>query len=431
MARAFSHTARIERFGQAAVSTVFLSLSYPDYRTLWWASFLGGAAASGLIVARGWMVFTLSHSSAVVGIATFAAMIPVLVVPPFVGLLADKLDRRTILASTFALNLGHNIILAILSFTGSLQVWHLIVLSLVNGVARAALMPTAQALVPNLVPPKVLPNAVALYSATVHGSKLVGPGVVALLLSISNPGSAFLVCTGFYGLGLWQVLRIQTASTGRLDPSKGLWSNLVGGLIYVYRAPLLSALLALVALHCALTMSFEAVLPVIARKQFSTGGYGFGTLMMAVGAGALISLVALAAVQNARVRGRLLLLAGLGSSLMLLALAAAPTLTWALVAAAGVGASQAAFMAITMSMIQSLVPDHIRGRVTSTYIFLAGGLMAFANLFYGAMADLISGHLVLLISGSVFLVLMLGSFFNSSLRVTYLRGRATPMVASG
>lgn len=414
-----------------AVATRFLpALGYRDYRILWVASLLSGAAASGLIVARGWMVFTLSDSSTLVGVTTFAAMIPLLVVPPFVGLLADKLDRRTLLAGTFALNLGHNLLLAILALTGTMQVWHLVVLSLVNGIARAALMPTMQALVPNLVPRKLILNAVALNSATIHGSKLIGPGIVALLLTIAGPGSAFLACTGFYALGLVQVLRIRTASTGRLDPAKSALHNLLAGMTHVYQDRVLLALLVLVALHCALTMSFEAVLPVLSQQQFAAGGSVFGSLMMAVGGGALVSVLALAGVSNQRARGQLLLLTGFASSLSLLALAAAPTLELALLAAAGIGASQAAFMAITMAMMQALVPDAIRGRVTSIYAFHAGGVMAFANLLNGTLADVISSTLVLTISGGAFLLVMLVSFSNAILRDTYVRGPTAPVPAA-
>ena len=230
MANARSDASHLNAIRRAVATRFLPALGYRDYRILWFASLLGGAAASGLIVARGWMVFTLSDSSMLVGVTTFAAMIPLLVVPPFVGLMADKLDRRTLLAGTFALNLGHNLLLAILALTGTMQVWHLVALSLVNGIARAALMPTMQALVPNLVPRGLILNAVALNSATIHGSKLVGPGIVALLLTVAGPGSAFLACTAFYALGLVQVLRIRTASTGRLDPAKSALHNLLAGL---------------------------------------------------------------------------------------------------------------------------------------------------------------------------------------------------------
>ncbi len=430
MANARGDASQLDAMRRAVATRFLPALGYRDYRTLWVASLLSGAAASGLIVARGWMVFTLSDSSMLVGVTTFAAMIPLLVVPPYVGFLADKLDRRTLLAGTFALNLGHNLLLAILALTGSMQVWHLVALSLVNGVARAALMPTMQALVPNLVPRKLILNAVALNSATIHGSKLVGPGIVALLLMVAGPGSAFLACTGFYALGLVQVLRIRTASTGRLDPAKGALHNLLAGLNHVYRDRMLFALLVLVALHCALTMSFEAVLPVLSRQQFAAGGSVFGSLMMAVGGGALVGVLALAGVSNQRARGQLLLWTGFASSLTLLALAVAPTLELALLAAAGIGASQSAFMAITMAMMQALVPDAIRGRVTSIYAFHAGGVMAFANLLNGTLADVISSTLVLTISGGAFLLVMLVSFSNAILRDTYVRGPTAPVPAA-
>ena len=406
------------------------ALAYGEYRTLWLATFSGAAAAWGLIVARGWVVFTLSGSSTWVGITTFAAMIPLLIVPPIAGLLADRVDRRTLLATAFAVNLVHNLVLAGLALTGSLQVWHLVLLALVNGSARSTQMLTTQTLVPNLVPRPLLLNAIALNSAAQHGSKLVGPGLVAGLLGVAGPGGVFLLCTAFYALGLLLVLRLRTESTGSVQASEGTLGTLWAGLAYVYHQPLVLALVLLVAAHCALTMSFEALLPVLSRVQFQAGGAGFGSLMMAVGAGALTGSVALAGVQRGRTRGVLLLIAGIASGITPLALAASPSLPVGLVAAAGMGASQAGFMALAAAMVQALVPDAIRGRVSSIYFFHAGGVMAFASLLNGAVADLVSAPPVLTVTGLVFVSVMAASFLSLPLRRTYARGLPALAAAS-
>ncbi len=120
-----------------------------------------GAAAWALIVARGWLAYQISDSSLLVGIVTFAAMIPRVLVTPFTGYVSDRFDRRTVLASMFAVNMVHNLVLAVLVLFGDIEAWMLIVLSLVNGSARAAQMPAGQALIPNLVPRHLLLNGVA------------------------------------------------------------------------------------------------------------------------------------------------------------------------------------------------------------------------------------------------------------------------------
>jgi len=201
-------------------SRYFSALSYRDYRAIWTANMSAAAASWALIVARGWLVYELSGSSLWVGIVTFAAMIPRMLVTPFTGYLSDRFNRRNVLAVMFTLNLAHNLVLGIIVLTGSVQIWHLVVLSLFNGSARAAQMPAAQALIPNLVPKHLLLNAIALNQATNQGSRLIGPAMIAPLLATTGVESAFFLCTGFYAISLIQVLRIRTVSKGAIDKSK-------------------------------------------------------------------------------------------------------------------------------------------------------------------------------------------------------------------
>src|SRR5262245_33248855 len=130
----------------------FAALEYRDFRRLWMANASAQAAAWALIVTRGWLIYEKTHSSFWVGATTFAAMAPQFLVPPIVGVLADRTDRRKLLACTYGLNLAHNCALLALALLGGLEVWVLIALSLVNGTARAAQLPTSQALAASLVP---------------------------------------------------------------------------------------------------------------------------------------------------------------------------------------------------------------------------------------------------------------------------------------
>src|SRR6266446_8095519 len=140
----------------------FTSLVHPDYRRLWIATGCAQSASWALIILRGALVYNLTTSNAWVGFVAMAAQLPSLVVTPFAGFLADRWERRHLLALTYGLNLGNNLLLACLVMTRQMTAWHIVVSAMANGILRAVEMPTNQALLPNLVPRERLLNAVAL-----------------------------------------------------------------------------------------------------------------------------------------------------------------------------------------------------------------------------------------------------------------------------
>ena len=414
------------RAGWAHLTAAF---QYRDYRILWSANLCAGAAHWALIVARGWLVFELTDSSTWVGVVTFAAMIPRFLVAPFAGLLADRLDRRRLLAWSFGVNLGHNLVLAIVAAAGVIEVWHLVVLSLVNGSARATQLAAGGSLIPNLVPRIHILNAIALNASTQHGSRLLGPLVIAPVLGPIGAEGAFYVCTAFYVVGLVQVLRVQTVSTGVVEPGSGTLKNLTAGFDYIYHHYLLLPLIMVIVAHCSLTMAFESLLPVLSREKLGAEGAGFSYLMMAVGAGALVGVIALAGIQDQRARGRLFLVLGLLSGISPVALAVSPNLSVALLSSAFMGATQATFMTVFATIVQSMIPDGIRGRVTSVNNLHIGGFMAVFNLLNGSLADFISASTILTAAGLAFVLSMVISLRSLPLRQLYTQGMPSQVPA--
>lgn len=406
------------------------ALAYPDFRTLWIGSLSAGAASWALIVARGWLVYELSDSSLWVGLVTFAAMIPRVLVTPFTGYLADRFDRRRVMAIMFAINLAHNLVLAAVVLSGFATVWHLIVLSFINGSARAAQMPASSALIPNLVPRRLLLNAIALNQATMNGSRLIGPLAILPLLATTGVGTAFLLCSGFYAISLTQALRVKTRSTGEIDPNQSFVSNMLEGLRYVYRTPTLRAIVLLALFHCGLTMSFESLLPVLSAQKLNAEGAGFSVLMMSVGAGAMFAVVGIAGAQNESFKGKLFLILGVLSGLTPAVLALSSGMPMAIGAAVAMGASQAGFMTLTHTMIQSITPDKIRGRVGAVYSVHIGGMMASTNLINGGLADSLDAGMILLVAGAGFVIVMFASWQGMTLRGIYRRGLQASAVAA-
>ena len=406
-----------------------LGLKYADYRTMWIATTCSGAAAWALIVARGWLAWEITGESTWVGIITFGAMVPRVFSTPIVGYLADLFDRQTLLRWIFAFNLAHNVILALLVMNDIAGPWMLLFLALLNGTLRASQMTVATALIPNLVPREHLLNALALNQATQQGSRMVGALAILPLLGYINIEAAFWLCSAFYLIGLVQVSRIGTRSTGKMDSSRGFWRNMVAGFEYVYLRPSILAMVLLVLAHCAFTMSYEAILPAISEDKLGAGSVGVSYLLGGVGGGALISSIFLAGVRNAALRGRIFLIFALLSGMAPILLALSTVREFSILATVFIGATQAGFMTISHTIIQTLVDDEVRGRVAGVYSVHIGASMAVTNMINAAIADVFTAPLVMIAGGVLFLGVVILSFGSGALRRIYFPGAPVPAAA--
>ncbi|MCH7605857.1 MAG: MFS transporter [Chloroflexi bacterium] len=414
-----------------------LALQYQDYRTLWTANTFSGAASWALIIARGWLAYEVTEEMFWVGLVTLAAMIPRLFATPLFGFLADRFDRQSLLRSVYTLEFAHNVVLALLVMQGVVQgpggLWVLLVLSLVNGTMRSGQMTITQSLVPNLVPKEYLLNAIALNQATQQGSRMVGALAIIPLLAVLGPNglvAAFWLCSGFYLIGLIQVSRIKTRSTGVIDPARSFFRNLIAGFEYVYGRPQILAMVLLVLAHCALTMSYESILPGISVDKLGAGSVGMSYLIGAVGAGALTTSIFLAGVKSARTRGIFFLVFGITSGLGPILMALSSSRELSILAAAAMGANQAGFMTISHTIIQSLVDDNVRGRVSGVYSVHVGGSMAVTNFINAYFADLFSASAVMAVGGALFIIVITISVGSGVLRRIYFPKLApTPVTA--
>jgi MFS family permease len=408
------------------------ALAHRDYRVMWFGHVAGESSSWALGVAEGWLVFNLaeSNSSSWVGAVLLAAMLPWFVVPVVVGFLTDRFARRDILALAYAISLLHGVALTVLVFTGAIQVWHVLLLAFVNGVARAVHMGAIEALAANLVPGKDLPNAYSLVNAGYYATRLIGPGAIAPLMGVVDLKWIFLVCAGFYGVGLLLVLQIVTASTGVVEPGRSLVYNALSGFRYVYSHRVLRSVIFLVLFHCTLVMSYESMLPAISGNRLDAGGGGVAYLHMMVGLGALMVSIALAPIRGEGLRGRLFLVTAVVSSLGNVVLGIAPNLPLAVIGAVVIGVSHTGFMTIATIMIQSVAPDRLRGRITSIYLIHAGGIMSFSYFANGVLADVFDPAWILGVGAVAFLGVVVSSLFLSTPRRFYTIGVPAPAGAA-
>ncbi|MCH8186459.1 MAG: MFS transporter [Chloroflexi bacterium] len=405
----------------------FAALRHRDYRSTWTANMFSGSAMWTFIVASSWLALDRSDSSAWVGVIMFSSMLPFLLVSPIAGLMADRFDRRNLALATFAASAVNGSVLAVLALLDVVQLWHVAVLAFTGGVLRAAQEPVIQALIPNQVPREDLLNAITLNGATRHGSRFFGLLVAAPLMAVDSIGvqGVLVLSAAFQGLGALFILKTRTVSKGESQPEHGVMRSMVDGLVYIYSNRAIALFVLLVLFHCALVMSFESILPIFSRRELGAiDGSILGYLIMGFGVGSLAGVLLLAGVRGESRKGRLLLWTGIASGLTPVVLALAGSVPLAVVAAAGMGASQATFMALTNTYVQSLAPDRLRGRIASLYVLHAGGIMAFSNLGYGFMADAFSAPPILFATGLLFIAVLLAlSLGQEVLRRLYRTGQ--------
>ncbi len=395
----------------------FAALRYRDYRYTWLANMCSGAAMWTFIVAATWLILDKSGKSGDVGILTFGSMLPFLLVSPFAGLIADRLDRQSIARFTFVANGLVTGIVAALAFLDAITLLQLTVLTFVSGAMRSTQEPAIASLIPNQVERKDLLNAVTLNAATRHGARFVGLLVASPLLAIDAIGvvGVLVLSVVFQAVGTVFMALTRTRSSGEASlVGLGVVRSFLEGLAYIYTDRMISVFILLVAFHCALVMSYDSVLPVFTSSALGAlDGSILGYIVMSFGIGSLIGSALMAGVRSERNKGRWLLWTGVASGVAPIALAFSPDAASAIVVSGAVGAAQATFMALTTAYVQSIAPDRLRGRISSLYILHAGGIMAFANLGYGYAADVFSAPPVLYATAMAFLLFLLAA--NASL----------------
>lgn len=399
----------------------FPATQHHDFRALW-----GGTAASSvalwtLLLGNAWVVYHLSGSSFWVGVSTFASMSPFLLAP-FGGVVADRVERKYLVRATRLGAVSITTVLFILAVTGALEVWMVVGLALCQGLVRAVEIPADSALLANVVPTDSLSNAVALSSMTQHGSRAVGPLLAGPLLATIGVEGAYAVSGLFAALAFVSISRVRTSSRGGVATLREVAANLAEGLSYVRRTGPVLAIFLFVTAHCALTMSFDAMLPGFAETELHSPSAGFTLMTLGVGVGALVGTFVLAITRDAQ-RGRLLLGTAVASGLSPVLMAASMAVPMATFSALLMGSSQAMFMAVTAVLLQQVIPDEVRGRVMSLYLMSAGGIMAFANLGFGTLADAIGAPMLFLVPALVFLAIVaVSAAIGGHLKVIYRTG---------
>ncbi len=384
---------------------------------------IAGVSQWTMTVGRAWLVFELSGSAFAVALVTFSGMVGTFVMTPLGGVLADRKDRRVLLRISMMAPLIVTLLLAGLTVSDTVDVWHVVALSFAANLVQSMGQPASRALTPSYVPAEHLLNAVSLRNAAMRGPRLFGPLLAAPLLASIGPEGVFFAAAILYSLASANLLKLPRVELVREGVSTSMVSDFAEGVRYVTRVSPVNIFVGLVATHCAMTMAFDSLLPSLASDALDGGSSLFSYLFMAVGAGGLAAALAMASVRGFSVRGNILLATGLMSGLSLIIVAVSPTAIAAMVGLALAGGSQAAFMSLTEVMLVETVPDRLRGRAMGVYTMNNTGLMAVFALVNGYVADLWEVQNLFLVLGLMFVVFAIVTFaLSGKLRLIYRSG---------
>jgi MFS family permease len=393
-----------------STETRFAALHYRNFKLLWSGLIVSNMGTWMQNVASGWLILQLTNSPLWLGLLGFSFAIPMILLPPFAGAIVDRVNRMQLLFFTQSMQALTAIVLAALTWYGRVQVWNILLASFISAVLLAFDNPARQALVPGLVQPRDLLNALSLNSATYTGAALVGPALAGLLLDPLGAGTLFFLNGISYFAVIFALSSMRDVTTHSGGQHGTLGSAFWKGLSFAWNDSLIFALLILSALGAVFGRSYQNLLPAFSRDIWHAGPEGYGLLLAAAGGGALAGAFGLASFKRVPKQGAVMLVSGLIFCLSLIFFALSPFFILGLVLLFIAGVTSTVFSTIISTFIQLSVPNDLRGRVMSLYTVTLIGLPSLGALGSGALAEWLGGvegapHAVLL--GAVILVIIL------------------------
>jgi MFS family permease len=365
-------------------------------------------------VAQSWLVYKMTKSGLLLGSVGFASQFPVFLVAPIGGITADRINRQRVVIATQIASMILAFILAALTLTNKVQVWHIIVLAALLGVVNAFDIPGRQSFLVDMVGKEDLMNAIALNSSMFNGARTIGPAVAGVLVARFGEGYCFLANGISYiaviaGLLLMKDVRAHARASTKTPPLE----HLIEGFQFVERTAPIRALLLLLGLVSAVGMPYTVLMPIFADKVLHRGGQEFaslihshdlgavrlGILMGAAGVGALLGALTLAMRSGVKGLSRWVTVccAGFGVSLMLFSWSKSFWISVAMLLP--IGYFIMLQMASSNTLIQVMVPDQLRGRVMSVYSMMFMGMAPLGALMGGALSDRLGAPRTVAIGG--------------------------------
>jgi MFS family permease len=385
--------------------STFSSLRVPNYRLYFTGQSISLAGTWMQMTAQSWLVLTLTHSSTDLGFVLALQTLPILLLAPYGGVVADRVDKRRLMV-VLQIAMGvQALVLGLLTVAGAVRFWEVCLLAVILGLNNAFENSARQAFVREMVGPDELRNAVTLNSVTVNAARAVGPAIGGVLIATVGIGTCFLINAGSFAAVVTSLLVMNRAALRPSPPVGRARGQLREGVRYARRTPTIAIPLAMMSLVGLLAYEFPVSLPVLAERTFHGGAEAYGFMTAAMGIGAVIGGLFTAA--RGRTGLRPMIIASVGFGVAILVTAVAPVIGLAYVALLFAGWASVSFIAIGNSTIQLSAAPDMRGRAIALWQVafqgttpIGGPAVGWIIALSGARAGLAAGGVACLVAGA-------------------------------
>jgi MFS family permease len=388
------------------MDNIFRALRYRNFRIFFMGQGVSLVGTWMQAIAMSWLVYRLTNSAFMLGVVGFVSQAPLFFLTPFAGLMADRMDRRRILICTQILFMAQALALGVITMTGAVTVWYLIVFGFFLGCVNALDIPARQSFIVEMVEEKeLLPNAIALQSFMFNAARLIGPSIAGMIIAVAGEGMCFVI----NGLSFIPVIGsfffMKLAARPDAESASDMFESLREGFDHSFGFKPIRYILLLLAAVSLTGTSYIVLLPVFARDVLMGGASTLGFLMASAGVGALAATLYLASRKNVAGLVRMIPIASAIFAAGLIALAFSKTLWLSMACLSVSGFGFMAHTATSNTILQTIVDDDKRGRVMSFYTISFIGMVPIGSLISGTLASRIGSPLTVIIGG----VLSLGA----------------------
>ncbi|HEX6085600.1 MAG TPA: MFS transporter [Thermoanaerobaculia bacterium] len=386
---------------RSGLARTFSALHYRDFRLLWFGAFTSTTGTWMQTVAQGWVVLHMTKSAFLLGVDGFLSTGPMLIFSLFGGVVADRIDRRKIMLFSQYMQMSFAFILAWLIWTGTVQVWHILLLSFLTGSAQSFSGPSYISLLPLLVKREDMPNAIAMNSMQFNLARVIGPTLAGLALAAWGAAVCFAVNGLSFLAVILSLLLIRTPQVARTEERSGIMDEMRAGFRFVKQRPKLMVLTFLAFAGTFLGMPIITLMPFYTTKIFGLEAKGYAWMMTTYGLGSVAGALLVAATAHRARKGKLALELQLAFACLLVGFAFARSLVLAHIVAFLAGACIVGVIALYSSLVQLTTSDEMRGRVMSIFMLAFRGGMPLGSLIAGYVAQRWSITIALAVNGTL------------------------------
>ena len=363
---------------------MFSSLRVYQFRILWFGMLFSMAAMQMNMVARSWLAYDITGSGVAIGLVALAMGAPRFFIAPIGGVAADRFDKRTLLVATQIIRVGMALSVASLVAFNLIEIWHLMVVGVFQGLSSSFMMPARTAFISDLVDDEELPNAIALDATGRNLNRIVAPALAGVLIWFA-PAIVFFVIAVFYAIGAMTILRLPESKPAEA-PTGSVFRDAAQGFQYLWGNRALMLMLGFSITIILFGMPFRSLLPVFQKDVFDVGPSALGIMYTAIGVGAIVASLLVAYLSDSERKQQILLAAGVGFGLTLALFAVSGSYVIGLGLLALVGFASQVFLTMNKTLIMVGSDRAYYGRVMSIYM-MGFSLMPIALLPMGASVD--------------------------------------------